>query len=124
MSVAAQQNTVKTNGHYPDSDMCNDQYHPQMSIDGQIPGNPGSPRIQSQNYGWVVTALIWVVGGIFTAGTLYSIITSLREDFADQKAQVEKLSETVTRIDERQNFYSQVLQEIRNDVKGIRREQR
>ena len=94
-----------------------------MSISGTMPGGPSSPR-PNQNYGWMITAVIWAVGGIFTAGTLYSIITNLKEDFASQKAQVEKLSETVTRIDERQTFYTQVLQEIRSDVKGIRREQR
>lgn len=120
MDVAAQQASKKANGHYPERGGF---YHPQMSVADTMPGVPSSNR-PNQNYGWMITALIWLIGGIFTAGTLYSIITSLKEDFATQKAQVERLSETVTRIDERQNFYTQVLQEIRNDVKGMRREQR
>lgn len=122
MADAARQNMqTKSNGHYPYAEqMC---AAPHLSIASTAPGGPSTPR-PNQNYGWMITAIIWVVGGIFTAGTLYSIITSLKEDFAAQKAQVERLSETVTRIDERQTFYTQVLQEIRNDVKGMRRENR
>lgn len=120
MNDAAQQTLRKANGHYTDRD---GYYHPQMSIAGTMPSGPSSNR-PNQNYGWMVTALIWLIGGIFTAGTFYSIVTSLKEEFAAQKAQVERLSETVTRIDERQTFYTQVLQEIRNDVKGMRRENR
>lgn len=122
MSVAAQQSS-KSNGHYPQRDVYGPNYHnPHMSISGTMPNGPQSPR--PQNYGWMVTALIWIVGGIFTAGTLYSIITSLKEDFTAQKAQVENLTDTVTRIDERQKFQGQILQEIRNEVRGVRREQR
>lgn len=121
MSMAAQENTAKTNGHYPNRE---GNYHPHLSIAHAMPNGPSSPRPSSQNYGWMVAAIIWSIGCIFAAGVLYNSVFILKEDSADQKVQVAKLYETVTRIDERQNFNDQVLQEIRNDVKGIRREQR
>ncbi len=72
----------------------------------------------------MITAIVWIVGGIFTAGTLYSVITEMKQEFSEQKVQVQKLSESVTRMDERQNFTTQVLQEIRNDVRSMRRDSR
>ena len=72
----------------------------------------------------MITAIVWIVGGIFTAGTMYSVITGMKQEFSEQKVHVQKLSEAVTRIDERQNFTTQVLQEIRNDVRSMRRDSR
>lgn len=108
----------RSNGYYPSQ-------HPHMSIsDSAMPNNFGGQRQPPVNYGWMVTAILWIIGGIFTAGTLYSVITGMKQEFSEQKVQVQKLSEAVTRMDERQNFTAQVLQEIRNDVKVMRREKR
>jgi Na+/melibiose symporter-like transporter len=85
------------------------------------PFNGGGVTKVAPNMGWIITLGVWIIGSIFAFATFYSTTTEMRSQFSETKRQVDTLQITVSRIDERQQYSTQILKELRDDVRGIRR---
>lgn len=120
MSATAQRKEAAIgNGHYPSNGHYPHANDPRFSV--VSPAQPNPPR-SFPNIGWAVGGVIWLIGCIFVGGAVYNSVTETKAQVHQLTGTVNTLSQTVTRIDERQNNFSSILSDIRNDVRAARRE--